>query len=111
MGGHFLSESDSGLTVMMDSGDSIEITLRTIPGFDYQWIMLTDGSDLELENAGPIYRVPEHDDFKSGKGYYRWRFRAVEPGNTTFDGIFALGGCDIGDSKRFTLTVEVTGDS
>jgi predicted secreted protein/outer membrane lipoprotein-sorting protein len=104
-----LNESDSGRTVTVRNGEVIEITLGEIPGLAYRWIMPTGGSGLELMNAGPIYEMPANADFLGGKGYYRWRFRAVSPGTETFDGIFALGGCDIQGAKRFSLTVEVTG--
>jgi predicted secreted protein/outer membrane lipoprotein-sorting protein len=107
------SESDSGRTVMLRAGDVIEITLGTIPGLGYRWIMPSEGSGLELLNAGPFYEMPENDGnyyFMGGRGYYRWRFKAVDPGTETIDGIFSLGGCDIQYAKRFNLTVEVSGN-
>jgi len=105
---HSLNESDSGRTVTIHPGEVLEITLRTIPGLAYRWIIPTEGSGLELMNAGSIYEMPENFDFMSGNGYYRWRFQAVEPGTITFDGIFSLSGCDIESAKRFNLTVKVT---
>jgi outer membrane lipoprotein-sorting protein/predicted secreted protein len=104
-----LNESDSGRTVTLRTGEVVEIALRDIPGLAFRWIMPTEGSGLELLNAGPIYEMPDNGDFFSGKGFYRWRFRAVSPGMETFDGIFALDGCDIQDARRFNLTVEVVG--
>jgi Outer membrane lipoprotein-sorting protein len=104
------NETDSGRTVTLHTGDILEITLGTIPGLAYRWIMPTEGSGLELMNAGSIYVMPENYEnyyFMGGKGYYRWRFRAVSPGTETIDGIFALDGCDIQHAKRFNLTVEV----
>jgi predicted secreted protein len=101
------NESDSGRDVTIRTGEVIEITLRTIPGLAYRWIMPTEGSGLELMNAGSIYEMPETNDFLSGRGFYRWRFLAVNPGTETFDGIFSLDGCDVQNAKRFTLTVEV----
>ena len=108
-----LNETDSGQMVLLQTGDVIEITLGTIPGLAYRWIMPAEGSGLALMNAGPFYEMPENYEnyyFKGGKGYYRWRFIAVEPGMETIDGIFALGGCDIQHAKRFNLTVQVTGN-
>jgi len=101
------NESDSGRAVTLQTGEVLEITLPTIPGLTFRWMMPTEGYGLELLNAGPIYEMPEGNDFLGGKGYYRWRFRAVEQGTTTFDGIFALSGCDIQDARRFNLTVKV----
>jgi predicted secreted protein len=75
--------------------------------------MPSEGSGLELLNAGPFYEMPENDGnyyFMGGRGYYRWRFKAVDPGTETIDGIFSLGGCDIQYAKRFNLTVEVSGN-
>jgi predicted secreted protein/outer membrane lipoprotein-sorting protein len=104
-----LNESDSGRDVTLRTGEVIEITLRTTPGLAYRWNMPTEGSGLELMNAGSIYEMPETNDFMSGRGYYRWRFRAVSPGTEIFDGIFTLYGCDIQHAKRFNLTVQVGG--
>jgi len=108
-----LNESDSGRTVILHTGEVIEITLDIIPGLAIQWIMPTEGASLELMNAGPIiYHIPETEEYTPPlyrlRGYYRWRFRAIHPGIETFDGIFSSSGCDIGKAKRFNLTVQVT---
>jgi outer membrane lipoprotein-sorting protein/predicted secreted protein len=106
------NESDSGRTVTLCTGEVIEITLGTIPGLAYRWIMPSEGSGLELMNAGSFYEAPDNYEnyyFMGGKGYYRWRFLAVKPGTETIDGIFGLDGCDIQYAKRFNLTVQVTG--
>ncbi len=108
-----LNESDSGRTITLQTGEVIEITLDIIPGLAMQWIMPTEGASLELMNAGPIiYHMPETGEYTPPqyrmRGYYRWRFRAIRPGIETFDGIFSLGGCDIGEAERFNLTVQVT---
>lgn len=111
-----LNESDSGRTVTLRTGEVIEITLRIIPGLAHRWIMPTEGSGLELANAGPFHEYTEsyldpNFNFLGGKGYYRWRFRAVSPGIESFDGIFTpFGGCDIQDADRFSLTVNVVGN-
>jgi predicted secreted protein/outer membrane lipoprotein-sorting protein len=109
-----LNESDSGRTVTLRTGEVVEITLRDIPGLAYRWMMPVDGSGLDLVNAGPFYvetQSPLDPDYSffSGKGYYRWRFRAISPGTETFDGIFALSGCDIQGADRFNLTVKIAG--
>lgn len=107
-----LNESDSGREVTMHTGEVIEITLRTSPGLAYRWIMPSEGSGLELMNAGSIFEMEEgHEIAYFGmRGYYRWRFLAINPGTQTFDGIFTLDGCDIQNAKRFNLTVHVTED-
>lgn len=107
-----LNESDSGRTIEMYPGEVLEIDLRVIPTLAYRWIMPTEGSGLELMNAGTFSLMPEDIEvtpysFKSIPGYYRMRFLAVGEGTTVFDGIFALDGCDIGNAKRFNLTVHV----
>src|SRR5690606_14567412 len=110
-----LNETDSGRVVTLERGEILEITLRIIPSLATRWLMPAEGSGLELLNAGAFSVL--HDDldlnssgamvyFKSN-GYYRWRFLAKDPGTTTFDGIFSLDGCDIGDAKRFNLRVRV----
>lgn len=103
-----LNENDSGRVVTMHPGDVIEITLPTIPGLAYRWIMPSEGSCLELMNAGSIFEMPEDGDFRSCRGYYRWRFRAVSTGTQAFDGVFALDGCGVQNARRFNLTVKVT---
>ncbi len=110
---HSLNESDSGRMVSLHTGEVIEINLDISPGLDIQWIMPTEGASLELMNAGPIiYHLPETGEYTPPlyrlRGYYRWRFRAIHPGIETFDGIFSSSGCDIGNAKRFNLTVQVT---
>ena len=113
--GHSLNESDSGRTVSLRTGEVVEITLRDIPGLADRWIMPSDGSGLELVNAGPFYvetqsPLDPNYNFFSGKGYYRWRFRAVNPGMETFDGILTpFGGCDIQGAPRFNFTVNIAG--
>lgn len=42
--------------------------------------MPIERSGLELMNAGQIYEMPEDFNFMSGRGYYRWHFRVVNPG-------------------------------
>ncbi len=112
-----LNETDSGRIVTLENGEILEITLRIIPSLAYRWMMPAEGSGLELLNAGAFSEIPDDLDFNSSEavmyfkshGYYRWRFKAVEPGTTVFDGIFSLDGCDIQGAKRFNLTVQVTG--
>ena len=110
-----LNESDSGRTISLKTGDIVEITLSTIPGLAYRWIMPTQGSGLTLLNAGPFYEMPEKNDnyysgFNGGRGYYRWRYLAEGPGTETIDGIFSISACDIQGAKRFNLTVNVVGN-
>jgi len=109
-----LNESDSGRTISLKTGDIIEITLSTIPGLAYRWIMPAEGSGLTLLNAGPFYEMPEKTgDYYSdlmGRGYYRWRYLAESPGTETIEGIFSTSGCDIQGVKRFNLTVKVVGN-
>lgn len=110
-----LNESDSGRFISLNNGEILEITLRISPGLAYRWLMPTEGSGLSLINSGSYIEMPEDYDFNSSdtyfffkrSGYYRWRFKAVEPGTTIFDGIFSLNGCDIQGAKRFNLTVQV----
>lgn len=106
-----LNESDSGRTITLKNGDIVEITLSTIPGLAYRWIMPAEGSVLTLLNAGPFYeRYEKTGDYYSdlmGRGYYRWRYQAESPGTETIDGIFSISGCDIQGAKRFNLTVNV----
>jgi predicted secreted protein/outer membrane lipoprotein-sorting protein len=106
-----VNESDSGSAIMLQKGDALEITLRTIPGLGFRWIMPVDGTGLVLENAGSIWELPadvnETAYFMAGTGYYRWRYRAVTTGTEVFDGVFALSGCEIQGARRFTLTVTV----
>jgi len=114
-GVHFsLNESDSGRTISLKNGDVVEITLRTIPGLAYRWIMPAEGSGMTLLNAGPFYeRSEKTGDYYSdwmGRGYYRWRYRAESPGMVTIDGIFSISGCDIQGVKRFNLTMNVAGN-
>lgn len=107
-----LNETDSNRTVTLHTGEVVEITLRTITGLAYRWMLPVEGSNLELMNAGPICELPEEIngtvDFLQTKCWYRWRFVAVSPGTTTIDGIFALDGCDIQQWRHFNLTVQVT---
>jgi len=107
-----LNESDSGKTIVLTRGDIIQIDLRVIPSLAFRWIIPTEGSGLELMNAGTFSVMPDDIEmtpysFKSMPSYYRMRFRAVGEGTTYFDGIFALDGCDIQNAKRFNLTVHV----
>jgi predicted secreted protein/outer membrane lipoprotein-sorting protein len=110
-----LHESDSGRIISLKNGDIVEITLSTIPGLAYRWIMPAEGSGLTLLNAGPFYEMPEKTDdyysgFMGGRGYYRWRYLAEGPGTETIDGIFSISGCDIQGARRFNLTVNVVGN-
>jgi outer membrane lipoprotein-sorting protein/predicted secreted protein len=103
-----LNESDSGRTITLRTGDVLEITLPTVTGLAYRWIMPTEGSGLELMNTGSIFEPPPGREMMlSGKSSTRWRYRAVAPGTMIFDGIRALYGCDIQGAPRFTLTVQV----
>ena len=110
-----LNESDSGRTISLKSGDIVEITLSTIPGLGFRWIMPAEGSGMTLLNAGPFYEMPEKTDdnysgFMGGRGYYRWRYLAEGPGTETINRIFSTSGCDIQGAKRFNLTVNVAGN-
>ena len=103
-----LNESDSGRTITLRTGEVLEITLPTVTGLAFRWIMPTEGSGLELLNVGSIFEPPpEGQMMLSGKSSTRWRYQAVAPGTVTFDGIRALDGCDIQGAPRFTLTVQV----
>ena len=105
-----LNESDSGGTITLRTGEVLEITLPTITGLAFRWIMPTEGSGLELLNVGSIFEPPPGREMMlSGKSYTRWRYRAVSPGTVTFDGIRGLYGCDVQGAPRFTLTVQVKG--
>jgi len=107
-----LDENDSGRTVTLHRGEILELTLRAIPGLAYRWLMPVNGSGLELMNSGMFSEPPPdyHDTqdypwFSNGK--YRLRYRATGTGTSVFDGVFSLDGCDLGDSPRFNLTVNV----
>lgn len=108
-----LNESDSGRSISLKTGDIVEITLGTIPGLAFRWIMPTEGSGMTLLNAGPIYEPPDqtgdpYSTFMGGKGTYRWRYLATSPGTETIDGLFTLSGCDIQGAKPFNLTMQIT---
>lgn len=99
-----LHESDAGRTITLQKGDTMEITLRWIPGLAFRWLMPVTGSGLELVNAGPF---SDGGDFWNVTGYYRQRYRAISPGTSVFDGVFNLDGCDTENVPKFNLTVVV----
>ncbi len=108
-----LNESDSGRTISLKTGDVVEITLGTIPGLAFRWLMPSEGSGVTLLNAGPIYEPPgqngdPYSTFMGGKGTYRWRYQATSPGTETIDGLFTISGCDIQGAKPFNISMQVT---
>ncbi len=101
-----LSESDSGRTIMAHTGEVIEITLPFAPSLGMRWFMTKEGSCLELINAGEIIHMIPGELEPSGD--YRWRFRALTPGNETLNGVLSLGECDSGTyTPGFILFVNI----
>ncbi len=108
-----LNEHDSGRTITLQPGDVVEITLMTIPGLAYHWIMSDESNEnespvLELLNAGTINAIPENHEIPGEKSYYRWRYRAVSPGNDTLKGRPVLNGCHIHGGGSFDVVVQVS---
>ena len=79
------NETDSNRTVTLNTGEVVEITLRTITGLAYRWMLPVEGSGLALLNAGPMCELPaninETGGFLQTKCWYRWRFVGGESWN------------------------------
>lgn len=100
-----LNESESGRTIVLGTGEIVEINLRWVPGVAWNWIIPVSGCGLELVQSG-VYS--DGGDFWNVTGHYRVRYRAVSPGTSFLDGTF--GGTSGGMAKgmpTFNLTVIV----
>lgn len=100
-----LNESESGRTIVLGTGEIVEINLRWVPGVAWNWIIPVSGCGLELVQSG-VYS--DGGDFWNVTGHYRVRYRAVSPGTSLIDGTF--GGTPGGMAKgmpKFNLTVIV----
>ncbi|KAF1078409.1 protease inhibitor I42 family protein [Methanogenium sp. MK-MG] len=109
---YYLNESDSGRTITLQKGDSLDITLPTTPGLAYRWIMPVTGSGPELMNASTITEIPDNANWSNGSpffspGEYRFRYWVVSTGTSVFEGVFCHNVCDTKYSRRFNLTVNV----
>jgi predicted secreted protein len=98
-----LGENDSGKTIMLGTGDIVEINLRWIPGLGFHWVVPVSGCGLELVNAGTY---SDGGDIWNNTGHYVVRYRAVSPGTSSIDGKFILVHEEKGD-LGFNLTVIV----
>ncbi|KAF1078417.1 hypothetical protein MKMG_00665 [Methanogenium sp. MK-MG] len=109
---YFLNEIDSGRTITLQKGDSLDITLPTTPGLAYRWIMPVTGSGPELMNASTTTEIPNNANWSNGSpffpsGKYRFCYRAVSTGTSVFEGVFSHNVCDTEYSRRFNLTVNI----
>jgi len=98
-----LGENDSGKTIVLATGDIVEINLRWIPGLGFHWVIPVSGCGLELVNAGTY---SDGGDIWNTTGHYVVRYRAVSPGTSSIDGKFILVHEEKGD-LGFNLTVIV----
>lgn len=98
-----LGENDSGKTIMLGTGDMVEINLGWAAGLPFRWIVSVSGCGLELVNDG---NYAEGIGFWNTTGNYRARYRAVSPGTSVIDAKLVLKPDETGD-LRFNLTVIV----
>jgi hypothetical protein len=100
------NESESGRTIELRKGEIVEINLRWAPGLANSWDVPVSGCSLELVNDG---YYDTGTDFWNTSGHYRARYRAISPGTSIIDGIFAVPprGTAHEWNPRFNLTVIV----
>ena len=96
-------ETDSGKTVVLGTGDVVEINLGWAAGLPFRWIVSVSGCGLELVNDG---NYVQGVGFWNTTGHYRARYRAVSPGTSVIDGKLVLKPDEPGD-LRINLTVIV----
>jgi len=100
---HSFGENDSGKTIVLGTGDVIEINLGWAAGLPFRWIVSVSGCGLELVNGG---NYVEGVGFWNTTGHYRARYRAVSPGTSVINGKLVLNPDEAGD-LLFNLTVIV----
>jgi len=98
-----LGENDSGKTIVLGTGDVVEINLGWAAGLPFRWIVSVSGCGLELVNDG---NYVDGIGFWNTTGNYRARYRAVSPGTSVIDGKLVFKPEEAGD-LRFNLTVIV----
>jgi len=98
-----LGENDSGKTIVLGTGDVVEINLGWAAGLPFRWIVSVSGCGLELVNDG---NYVEGIGFWNTAGNYRARYRAVSPGTSVIDGKLVFKPEEAGDLV-FNLTVIV----
>jgi hypothetical protein len=100
-----LNASDSNQTIVLNTGDIVEVTLQFAPGLAMRWTVPVSGCGLELVNDG-VYSTG--GDFWNVTGYYRARYRAVSPGTSILEGKLVISPAeDPAGAPRFNLTVIV----
>ncbi|MDD4483028.1 MAG: hypothetical protein PHD55_01515 [Methanoregula sp.] len=98
-----IGENDSGKTIVLGTGDVVEINLGWAAGLPFRWIVSVSGCGLELVNDGNYVKGV---GFWNTTGHYRARYRAVSPGTSVIDGKLVFKPDEPGD-LRFNLTVIV----
>ena len=94
---------DSGKTIVLGTGDVVEINLGFAPSLAMRWVVPVSGCGIELVNDGVWYTG---GDFWNNTGFYRARYRAVSPGTSVINGKLVLKPDEAGD-LRFNLTMIV----
>jgi hypothetical protein len=98
-----LNRSETDRTIVLGTGDIVEINLGFAPGLAMRWIVPVSGCGLELVNDGTYYTG---SDFWNNTGYYRARYRAVSHGTSVLNGKLVIRPEEAG-GLLFNLTVIV----
>jgi hypothetical protein len=98
-----LNRSETGRTLVLGTGDIVEINLGFAPSLAMRWVVPVSGCGLELVNDGTYYTG---GDFWNTTGYYRARYRAVSPGTSVINGKLVFRPEEAG-GLLFNLTVIV----
>lgn len=82
-GNVLLANTDSGKSLTLPQGQTLELQLRSNPGTGYSWQLA--GAGEVLRQQGPMVFMPDpHDAMTVGSGGTEvWRLRAVKPGRQT----------------------------
>ncbi len=105
-----LTEADSGKTLDVKTGDTIEVVIAGNPTTGYEWTAALDpASSALLEQVGePTYTPDSTDQMLVGSGgTYLFKFKAMKSGQATLKLVYARSFENVEPIQTFTATVNI----
>jgi inhibitor of cysteine peptidase len=102
-----LDANDSGTTIKVEVGDTIEVVLKGNPTTGYGWTVdLSEDDALILEQVGEPAYVADSDLIGVG-GTYTFTFKALTAGEASLELVYARSWESVPPLETFSVTVQV----
>jgi inhibitor of cysteine peptidase len=107
--GTSLTDADNGKQIIVQSGDTLTLTLVSNPTTGYSWQVLEIDNAVLVQDGDPEYRQsPGAEGLVGAGGTETFRFKAIGSGETSLELGYMRPWESVPPIETFTVTVQVT---